>query len=128
VGTGDCKRVLRRIIEDLINARNLDLAEELFAAEHELHPETAGIGRGPEGMKLAFAGLVEEFPDIAVELESMIAEGDVVAARLTFRGTHASSGEPATWPEAIFVRFSDGKAAESWEVADTGRSWTSPPW
>ena len=26
------------------------------------------------------------------------------------------------------VRFSDGKAVESWEVTDTGRSWTSAPW
>jgi predicted ester cyclase len=126
--TVENKLVLRRIVEDLINGRNLDLTEELFAAEHELHPATAGIGRGPEGMRHAFAGLIEEFPDVAVELESMVGEGDVVAARLTFRGTHAPTGEQAAWPEAIFVRFSGGKAAESWEITDTGRSWASPPW
>jgi hypothetical protein len=28
----------------------------------------------------------------------------------------------------VFARFSEGKAVESWEVTDTGRSWDSPPW
>jgi hypothetical protein len=28
----------------------------------------------------------------------------------------------------VFARFSGGKAVESWEVTDTGRSWYSPPW
>jgi hypothetical protein len=79
-------------------------------------------------MKRAFAGLHEEFPDIHVEIEDMVAEGNVVAARLTFSGTHAPSGERATWPEMVFARFSGGKAVESWEVTDTGRSWDSPPW
>jgi predicted ester cyclase len=78
-------------------------------------------------MKQAFAGLHEEFPDVRVELESMVAEGDVVAVRLTFGGTHAPTGERATWP-MVFARFSEGKAVESWEVTDTGRSWDSSPW
>ena len=79
-------------------------------------------------MKQAFAGLHEEFPDIHVQIESIVAEGDMVAVRVTFRGTHAPTGEPAAWPEMVFTRFSGGKAAESWEITDTGRSWSSPPW
>ena len=112
----------------MINQKNLDLADELFSQDHELHPEALGVGRGPEGMKQAFAGLREEFPDVHVEIESIVAEGDMVAVRLTFSGTHAPSGERATWPEMVFARFSEGKAVESWEVTDTGRSWDSPPW
>jgi predicted ester cyclase len=119
---------MRRIIEEVINRKDLDLADELFSDDHELHPEAGGVGRGPEGMKRAFAGLHEEFPDIQAEIESMVAEGDLVAVRLTFRGTHAPTGKRATWPEMVFTRFSAGKAAESWEVIDTGRSWDSPPW
>ena len=79
-------------------------------------------------MKSAFAGLHDEFPDVHVEIESMVAEGDLVAVRLTFSGTHAPTGERATWPEMVLTRFSGGKAVESWEVTDTGRSWSSPPW
>jgi predicted SnoaL-like aldol condensation-catalyzing enzyme len=122
------KDVQRRIIDEVINQKDLDLADELFSEEHTLYPESAGVGRGPEGMKQAFARLHEEFPDVHVDIESMVAEGDMVAIRLTFRGTHAPSGDKAVWPEMVFARFSEGKAVESWQVTDTGRSWDSPPW
>jgi predicted ester cyclase len=89
VGTAENKAVQWRIIEEVINRNNPDTADELFSEEHELHPEAAGVGRGPEGMKRAFAGLHEEFPDVRVEIESLVAEGDMVAVRLTFSGTHA---------------------------------------
>ena len=128
MGTAENKDVQRRIINEVINQKNLDLADELFSDEHKLYPESAGVGRGPEGMKQAFAGLHEEFPDIHVDIESIVAEGDTVAIRLTFSGTHAPSGEKAVWPEMVFARFSEGKAVESWEVTDTGRSWDSSPW
>ena len=128
MNVADNKAVMRRIMEEVINGKSLDLAHELYSADHELHPESAGVGRGAEGMKRAFAGLHEEFPDVHVEIESMVAEEDMVAVRLTFSGTHAPTGERATWPEMVFTRFSGGQAAESWEVIDTGRSWSSPPW
>ena len=122
------KTVQRRIIDEVINQKNLDLADELFSEGHELHPEALGVGRGSEGMKRAFAVLHEGFPDVHVEIESIVAEGGMVAVRLTFSGTHAPSGERATWPEMVFARFSEGEAVESWEVTDTGRGWDSPPW
>ncbi len=128
MGTAENKAVQRRIVDEVINRKNLDLASELLAEEHELHPYAPGVSRGPEGMKRAFAGLHEEFPNIRVEIESMVAEGDMVTVRLTFSGTHAATGERATWPEMVFARFSEGKAVESWEVTDTGRSWDGPPW
>jgi predicted ester cyclase len=128
MGTAENKAVLQRIVDEVINRKNLALADELFSEEHELHPEASGVGRGPDGMKQAFASLHEEFPDVRVEIESIVAEGDIVAVRLTFSGTHAPTGEQAFWPEMVFTRFSEGKAVESWEVTDTGRSWSRPPW
>jgi predicted SnoaL-like aldol condensation-catalyzing enzyme len=128
VGTEENKAAQRRIIDEVINNKNLHLADELFSEEHELRPESSGVGRGPEGMKRAFAGLHEEFPDIRVEIESIVAEGDLVAVRLTFRGTHATTSQQAAWPEMVFARFFEGRAVESWEVTDTGRGWDSPPW
>jgi predicted SnoaL-like aldol condensation-catalyzing enzyme len=89
------KAAMRRIIEQVVNEQDLDAANDLFAHEHEVHPESPGIGRGPEGMKQAFAGLHEQFPDVVVTLESMVAEEDTVAVRLTYRGTDAATGERA---------------------------------
>jgi predicted SnoaL-like aldol condensation-catalyzing enzyme len=128
VGAAENKTAMRRIMEHVINEKRLDATSELFSDEHELHPEAPGIGRGGEGMKRAFAGLHEEFPDVRVTIEAMVAEMDVVAVRLTYSGTNAATGERVTWPEVIFTRFSAGKAAESWELIDTGRGPDSPPW
>ncbi len=63
------KAVQRRIIDEVINQKKLDSADELFSKEHVLHPESTGVGRGPKGMKQAFAGLHEEFPDVRVEID-----------------------------------------------------------
>jgi len=120
--------VMRRIFDEVINGKNFDLAEELFAEEHVLHPKVAGVAHGGAGMKEAFADLHEQFADARVEIESLVAEGDMVAARLTFSGTPAEAGERIFWPEMVFTRFADGRAVESWEVTDTGRTWTSAPW
>jgi predicted ester cyclase len=128
VGTEENKSAQRRIIDEVINGKDLELADELFSEGHTLHPESSGVDRGPDGMKRAFAGLHEEFPDIHVEIEDILAEGDMVAVRLTFIGTHAPTGQRAAWPETVFARFSGGKAVESWELTDTGREWASPPW
>ena len=116
------------MIESVINDQDLAVADEFFSAEHVLHPDSPDIGPGPEGMKGAFAGLHQQFPDVQVTIESIIGEDDIVAVRLTYRGTDVTTGERATWPEMVFTRFVDGQAVESWEIVDTGRSPDSPPW
>lgn len=126
MGEAENRVAMRRIFEEVVSG-NLDLADELYAPEHELHPDV-GIGRGAEGMKQAFAGLHEEFRDVEAVIESMVAEGDLVAVRVTFTATNAATGEPATWPEMVFTRFADGRAVESWEITDTGRGPNDPPW
>jgi predicted ester cyclase len=122
MGAAENRAVQQRIVDEVINRRRLDLADELFSDQHVLHPEGLGVGRGPEGMKRAFAGLHEEFPDVRVEIESMVAEGDMVAVRLMFSGTHASTGERTTWQEMVFTRLFGGKAAESWQVTGPVRT------
>ena len=128
MGTEENKDVVRRIFDEVINEKRLDLAHELYADEHELHPATPGIGLGGAGMRDAFSGLHEEFPDVRVEIHSILAEDDLVAVRVTFSGTHAATGERTTWPEMVLTRVVDGKAVESWEITDTGRAPGSPPW
>ena len=120
--------VMRRIFEEIVNAKKLDIAEELYAEDHALHPNAAGVARGGAGMREAFAELHEQFEDARAEIESLVAEGEMVAVRVTFSGRHAATGEQLFWPEMVFARFADGRAVESWEITDTGRTWTSSPW
>ena len=123
----DNAAVMRRIFEEVINEKNLDLAEELYAEEHALHPN-AGVAPGGAGMKAAFAGLHEQFDEARADIESLLADGEMVAVRVTFSGRPAGTDERVFWPEMVFTRFADGKAVESWEITDSGRTWTSSPW
>jgi hypothetical protein len=89
VGTAENKAVQRRIIHEVINRKNLCLADELFSEEHELHPEAPGVGRGPEGMKRAFASLHEEFPDVRARSSPWWRKG---------------TWSPYAWPSAVPTR------------------------
>lgn len=65
------------------------------------------------------------FPDFRMELEDLVAEGDVVAARVRYSGTHRgewfgipATGRPVDVEEMMFFRFEAGRLVEAWEVDD----------
>lgn len=65
------------------------------------------------------------FPDLQLTTEDMVAEGDKVAIRNTWRGTHqgAFQGLPPTGKHVAFTgtdifRFVGGKIAEQWADLD----------
>jgi len=65
------------------------------------------------------------FPDKRYTIHDLIAEGDKVVTRWTFRATHKGEymGIPATNKQVAFTgvyitRFADGKQAEWWLEAD----------
>lgn len=70
--------------------------------------------------------LLAGFPDLKVRVEGdLIAEGDLVAARLTLHGTHTGpfAGQPATgraisWSSIRIYRLTDGKVVETWAMQD----------
>jgi steroid delta-isomerase-like uncharacterized protein len=86
------------------------------------HPEIIG----PEGVKAQIKALRIAFPDLTVTIEDMVAEGDLVAVRGTWRGTHqgAFCGVPAigrkiAFSGMVFWRLSGGQIRERWGLVDT---------
>jgi predicted ester cyclase len=72
----DNKNLVRRLVEEAINARNLDVLEEVADGE------IAAAARrwiGP---------FRESFPDFRMEIVDLIAEGDKVVAHFKCSGTH----------------------------------------
>jgi predicted ester cyclase len=115
------KAIIRRIVEEVVNGKNLALADELFSSEYVTRPSLPAGLRGPEKAKRQFAGMHETFPDIQANIEAMVAEGDMVATRMTLSGTHQRTGRPVRWPLTLFSRFAEGKVVEDWPVADTAQ-------
>lgn len=105
---------------------NLDLVDDVIAEEYvehgSAHPEDV---HGPEAFKREVERLRAAFPDLSVTEEDTVAEGDRVASRITFRGTHEGEflGRKPTGTtvefEAIAInRFVDGEIVEAWVQTD----------
>ncbi|MFN3331763.1 MAG: ester cyclase [Caldilinea sp.] len=82
------KAVIRRFVKEVLNAKNLAVMDELFPPNYvELDP-LPGQGPGAEGLKRFFAdSFFPAFPDLEWVNEDMVAEGEYVMARSTWRGT-----------------------------------------
>ena len=121
----DNKAVMRQIYEDVFNRGNVDAADELLAPDVVDHSFGS---QGLESVKRFFTALLEAFPDLYAEVHEMIGEGDLVATRLTFTGTHHGefAGVPATGryvsvPGIDFVRFAAGRGVEHWGGPDLAK-------
>ena len=82
------KALFRRAYEELWNRGNLSVADELIAPDFINHAASAGSNRGPESMRWLAAMLRSAFPDLHFTIEELVAEGDIVAGRLTMSGTN----------------------------------------
>ncbi len=87
-----------------------------------------GLGgemRGPEGFKPFHSAYRSTFPDVRINIDHMIAQGDTVAARWSGTGTNSGNGLgfPATGKQVrftgmTFARIQNGKIVEGWNVFD----------
>jgi steroid delta-isomerase-like uncharacterized protein len=120
------KELVRQFYEELWNRGNFAAAEKLVAEDyvrHDLRPGDAPAG--PAGQMAIARSFRAAFPDIRLEVEAVVAEGDLVVARWTISGTHSGSWAdmPATdravrFAGVNFFRFAHGKIAEIWNVRD----------
>lgn len=128
MSTEENKALARRVIEQMFNEGNLDVADELLALDYVDHdPSLPEDVHGPEGFKEYVGMYRAAFPDLHVQIEDQIAEGDRVATRWTGTGTHdgelagiAPTGKRVTVPGMEIVRIANGKLVEGWEGYDSG--------
>ena len=83
-------KALMRRYYDVLNNGNTAMAYELLSPniDHVAHGAPPGTPPGPEGAIQALGAFRTGFPDLRVTIEDIVAEGDKVACRVTFRGTH----------------------------------------
>jgi predicted SnoaL-like aldol condensation-catalyzing enzyme len=75
------KGVVRDALEDVLNARNFDRAEDYFAADYVDHTAIPGLEPGLKGLITFFTMLGNAFPDGRYTLEDLIGDGNRVAQR-----------------------------------------------
>ena len=120
------KAIARRWFDELFNAQNLDVADEITAPDSVTHdPLLTHLPSGPEGDKYVVNLYHGSFPDARITIEDQIAEGDRVVTRWTGRGTHrvefmgvAPSDNRVEIAGVTINRISGGKIAETWTIYD----------
>jgi predicted ester cyclase len=88
MSTEDNKAVSRRFYEEVINQKQLAVINEVAGDHYLSHDFPPGLPPGREGLKIFISVFHAAFPDGHLTIDQMIAEGDTVATRLTFHGTH----------------------------------------
>lgn len=113
----DNKALVQHYFERLLNHRDLSVCDELLAADYQDHDAPPETAVGPQGAKEYVADFLATYPNLHVSIEKMVAEGNRVAARLLWDGTHAQTGEPLRQVGVVMVRLNDqGLLAERWST------------
>ena len=120
------KAIVRRYTEEVWNQGNLAVVDEIFAADFVGHQPGSPDIHGPESLKQFVAMRRTAWPDLKFTVEDQIAEGDKVATRWTWSGTHEGDlmGIPPTGLQATATgigihRIAGGKIVEQWVNRDT---------
>lgn len=107
-----------------MNQRNLAVLNELYVPDFVYHGTSRTI-QGVEAFKQALSLYFTAFPDLRITIEDMIAEGDRVVVRFTYRGTHTGdfmgippTGKQVAVPEIGIMRVVNGKVREEWVNQD----------
>ena len=122
----DPATVARRWFEEVWNERRDDTVDELMTDDSHGHVE-GGEVRGPQAFREMRAMFLSALPDVRIEVEDVVAEGDRAAVRWRATGTHAGDGFgfPAT-KQQVHVRGTtwmtvrDGRIVEGWDTWNLG--------
>lgn len=115
---------IHRWFEEVWNNKREDAVDEMFdqnGIAHGLVDPDGNEIRGPEGFKKLHRQFVETFPDMHIEVEDTVVEGDKIAARCRVTGSHLGRGigvtptnGPVEFTGMTIVRIKDGKIVEAW--------------
>jgi predicted ester cyclase len=111
---------IRNFVEEVWNKGNYEAASDLYAETY-----VNGFGTGPAARVEPVRRYHQAFPDLRLEIEELVATGDTVVLRSTFRGTDTGgyAGRPPTgqlvdeWVVTI-MHFEGGKVIREWIGAD----------
>lgn len=122
----DIKAIARRVPVEVFAQGRYEVVDEVVAADSREHGSLPpGVPPGREGLKAIARAMRAAFPDLKNTIDLQVAEGDVVATKITYTGTMKgdlwgmpASGKQATWTESHFVRIKDGKSTDHWGDID----------
>ena len=120
------KAAALRWSQELWSLGHLAVADEIISPNYVRHdPGDPFPARGPEDVKRIVTMLRTMLPDFRIQVEAVIAEGDIVVSRYTATATDTvgymgmpPTGKTVRTSAMQMFRFSQGKIVESWAARD----------
>jgi predicted ester cyclase len=104
-----------------VNMQDYDDFDKYVVPDYVDHDPIPGQQPGREGLKNAYRGFSDAFPDIWFTFEDLVAEGDMVVGRGVIEGTHTGhflqlppTNKKIKWTGTRMFRVRDGKVSEGW--------------
>ncbi|NIP29240.1 MAG: hypothetical protein GTO02_01960 [Candidatus Dadabacteria bacterium] len=117
------KEIAKRFIQELQNAKNLEIIDELLIEDCLIHVSSKYVEK--EKYKRIVESNHKYFPDMHIEVINQIAEGDIVASQWKnhFTHTHEILGIKPTYEEmqisgVSIYKIIGGKIVEIWIYFD----------
>jgi predicted ester cyclase len=111
-----------------LRVKDLDGYLALYSDTVIHHGYSSRIRPGVRGLREHYTSLLKGFPDLHVEVDDIMTEGEKVAHRFTFYGTHRGeflgltpTGKSISSDGIQMNLFSGGKCTEVWSVHDSYR-------
>lgn len=124
--TQDNATVVRRFADEVITGGAIERAGEFAWEDVVEQVPLPGQGPGLEGLKDILRAMRAGFPDLVFAIQEQISEGDKVASRFEWTGTHRGSflGIPATGKPVrvwgvVIDRLVEGRIKETRILMDT---------
>jgi steroid delta-isomerase-like uncharacterized protein len=119
------KGLVRRLFEEVLNGGRLMVLDALIAPGYVENNPAPGQAAGAAGVKARIQSLRSAFPDLRYVLEEVVGEGEIVAVRYHWGGTHrgaflgiAPTGRKVSVRGMDFYRFAGGRIVEHWDNVD----------
>jgi predicted ester cyclase len=109
-----------------LNRGDLDGYLAIYAPGAVVHGLPDHVTPDAAGHREVLADTRRSLPDFTAEVEAVVAEGDLLAARISYTGTHrgtmrgvAPTGRVLRWEAMTFRRYDDdARVVERWIVGD----------
>ena len=113
--------LVQRVVDEIWNAGNLELADQLFAPTYVNHGGLIpDLVQGPEGIKFSVAFYRAAFPGLHVAVDDLAVDKDAVILRWTAAGQAAGDATMGTLTGVTRSQVADGRVVESWTTWDAG--------
>ena len=118
----DNKRLILRLFTEVFNEQDLLVINDLYSADVVDHSAFPDQAPGRESINSAIGGFFEAIDSLQINVGDVVAEGDKVVTRETWRVIDASSHEILTGTVIHIFQIRDGRIADEWS---RGWDWLS---